>query len=282
MKVAIACESTCDLPKNVIEENNIHTIPFHVILGDEEYLDDENLTSEKLFAFTEKEGVLPKTAAITVGEYEDFFKECLKDNDAVVFVGLSSQISSTYNNAVLAAKNIKNVYTVDSKSLSSGIGLLVLSACDKAKSGMDAKAIAEAIKGEAERTQASFVLNTLKFMHKGGRCSVFTLLGAQALGIKPKIKLDNGKMIVDKKYRGKLDVVLSNYADDVLAEYKPDKKRVFVTYSSRPDCTDQIKQKLQKFGFEQILESTAGSTVSTHCGPYTLGVLFICKGDDEN
>lgn len=282
MKIAIACETTCDLTKEMIKENNIYVIPFHVVLGDEEYLDDENLTSQMLFDYVEKSGVLPKTSAITVGEYEDFFNEILKENDAVIFIGLSSQISSTQNNAILAANNVKNVYVIDSKNLSTGIGLLVLSACDKIKSGMELNEIITQIKAETQRTQASFVLNTLKFMHKGGRCSVFTLLGASALGIKPEIKLVDGKMIVGKKYRGKLDTVLDQYCNDVLAEHTPNLTRAFVTYSSRPDCAGKIVEKVRKFGFKEVYETTAGSTIGSHCGPETLGVLFIEKGADED
>lgn len=282
MKIAVACESTCDLSKQLIEQNEIYVTPFHVVLGDEEYLDDDNLTSQMLFDYTEKSGTLPKTAAITVGEYEDFFKSILTQNDAVIFIGLSSQISSTQGNAVLAANNVKNVYVIDSKSLSTGIGLLVLSACDKVKQNMELSEIVTKLKEEVERVQASFVLNTLKFMHKGGRCSVFSLLGAQALGIKPMISLSNGKMGVDRKYRGKLDVVLEKYCSDVLSEHNPDLTRAFITYSSRPACTDKIVEKVKSFGFKEVYETTAGATVSTHCGPETLGVLFINKEDNEN
>lgn len=283
MKIAVACESTCDLTSEMITKNNIYVIPFHVVLGDEEFLDDENLTSEALFDYTEKTGTLPKTAAITVGEYEDFFKSILSENDAVVFIGLSSQISSTQGNAILAANNLKNVYVIDSKSLSTGIGLLVMSAVDKVNQNMEVKEIVSKLKEEVECVQASFVLNTLKFMHKGGRCSVFSLLGAQALGIKPKIALlSDGKMAVDRKYRGKLEIVLDKYCDDLLAEHNPDLTRVFVTYSSRPACTDKIIEKLKRFGFENVYETTAGATVSTHCGPETLGVLFMNKERNED
>ncbi len=283
MKIAVACESTCDLTSELVKENNIYVTPFHVVLGDEEFLDDDNLTSKMLFDYVDKTGTLPKTAAITVGEYEDFFKSVLAENDAVIFIGLSSQISSTQSNAILAANNVKNVYVIDSKSLSTGIGLLVLSACDKVKQNMELNEIVSKVKAEVERVQASFVLNTLKFMHKGGRCSVFALLGAQALGIKPKIEVDHtGKMVVERKYRGKLDVVLDKYSDDILAEHNPDLTRAFITYSSRPDCTDKIVEKVKKFGFKEVYETTAGATISSHCGPETLGILFIDKESDEN
>ena len=277
MKIAIATESACDLSKQQIKENNIHVIPFHVVLGEEEKLDDGSFTSQMLFDYVSQTGVLPKTAAITVGEYEDFFKKILKDYDKVVFIGISSELSSTNNNAVLAAKNVKNVYVIDSKNLSTGIGLLVLSACDKVKLGIDVEQIVSQIKEEVERTQASFVLNTLKYMHKGGRCSVFTLLGATALGIKPEIKVSEGKMSVGQKYKGKFDVVLEKYCDDVLKNNNPNLKRAFVTYSSRPEFLDKIIKKVKDYGFEEVCETTAGATVSSHCGPLTVGVLFINK-----
>ena len=277
MKIAIATESACDLSKQQIKENNIHVIPFHVVLGEEEKLDDGSFTSQMLFHYVSQTGVLPKTAAITVGEYEDFFKKILKDYDKVVFIGISSELSSTNNNAVLAAKNVKNVYVIDSKNLSTGIGLLVLSACDKVKLGIDVEQIVSQIKEEVERTQASFVLNTLKYMHKGGRCSVFTLLGATALGIKPEIKVSEGKMSVGQKYKGKFDVVLEKYCDDVLKNNNPNLKRAFVTYSSRPEFLDKIIKKVKDYGFEEVCETTAGATVSSHCGPLTVGVLFINK-----
>ena len=282
MKIAIACESTCDLTKELIQQNNIQVIPFHIVLGEQEYLDDGTFSSDKLFEYVEKQGTLPKTSAITVGEYEDFFKEILKSYDSVIFIGISSQMSSTQNNAVMAANNVKNVYVIDSKSLSTGIGLIVLSACDKVKQGLTVEEIVRKLNLEVERTQASFILNTLKYMHKGGRCSVFTLLGASALGIKPQISVLNGKMGVTKKYKGKLDVVLEKYCEDILSQNNPDLTRAFVTYSSRPACIDKIIERVKSFGFKQVYETTAGATVSSHCGPQTLGILFINKENDEN
>ena len=282
MKIAVACESACDLTKEILKENNIYTIPFHVIVGDEDILDDGSFTSENLFEYVDKNGVLPKTSAITVDEYEQFFSKILKTNEAVIFISISSELSSSQSNAVMAAKNVKNVHVIDSKNLSTGIGLLALSACDKIKSGMELDKIISSLKVEVENVQASFVLNTLKYMHKGGRCSVVTMLGASALGIKPEIKVENGKMGVGKKYRGKLDVVCANYCQDVLKNNNPDLTRAFVTYSSRPDCTDKIIEMVKGFGFETVYETTAGATVSSHCGPQTIGVLFINKEKNEN
>ena len=282
MKIAVACESACDLSKEILKENNIYTIPFHVIVGDEDILDDGSFTSENLFEYVNKNGVLPKTSAITVDEYEQFFTQILKTHEAVIFIGISSEMSSTHSNAVLAAKNVKNVHVIDSKNLSTGIGLLALSACDKIKSGMKLEKIISSLKVEVDQVQASFVLNTLKFMHKGGRCSVVAMLGASALGIKPEIKVQNGKMGVGKKYRGKLDVVCANYCQDILKNNNPDLTRAFVTYSSRPDCTDKIIEMVKEYGFENVYETTAGATVSSHCGPQTIGVLFINKEKNEN
>ncbi len=280
MKIAVSTESTCDLSKELIEKYDVKIIPYHVILGDEEYQDDGSLSSSKLFDYVDKNGVLPKTAALTVGEYEDYFKNILKDYDAVIHITLSSRITSSVGNCELAAKNCQNVYVIDSKSLSTGIGLLVLSCAEKIRANMEIKQIVNSISQEVERVQASFVINTLKYLHKGGRCSGVALLGANLLKIKPKIALVDGKMEVVKKYMGKLDDVLIRYCNDVLSENNPNLNRVFVTYSSRVACTDKIIKMLKDYGFKEVYETQAGCTICSHCGQDTLGVLFINREKD--
>lgn len=275
MKIAVSAESTCDLSKDLIEKYDVKIIPYHVILGEEEYQDDGSLSSQELFEFVDKNGILPKTAALTVGEYEDYFKNILKDYDAVIHITLSSRITSSVGNCEMAAKNCQNVFVIDSKSLSTGIGLLVLSCAEKIKAGLEVKQIVNELLQEVERVQASFVVNTLKYLHKGGRCSAIALLGANLLKIKPKIALIDGKMEVVKKYMGKLDDVLVRYCNDLLNDNNPNLNRVFVTYSSRVAATDKIIQILKDYGFKEVYETQAGCTICSHCGRDTLGVLFL-------
>lgn len=277
MKIAISTESTADLSKELIEKYDIKTIPYHVILGDEEYQDDGSLSSEDLFAYVEKTGILPKTSALSVAEYEDYFKELLKSYDAVIHITLSSEITSSVGNCVMASKNIQNIHVIDSKSLSTGIGLLVLSCVDKIKEGKELKQIVSEVTEQVSRVQASFIINNLKFLHKGGRCSGIARFSATALGIRPKIFLEKGKMEVGKKYMGKMDVVLQKYCDELLNENEPDLNRVFITYSSRIPVADRLKQKLYDFGFKEVFETQAGCTICSHCGRDTLGVLFVNK-----
>ena len=280
MKIAVSAESTCDLSKDLIEKYDVKIIPYHVILGEEEYQDDGSLSSQELFEFVDKNGILPKTAALTVGEYEDYFKNILKDYDAVIHITLSSRITSSVGNCEMAAKNCQNVFVIDSKSLSTGFGLLVLSCAEKIKAGLEVKQIVNELLQEVERVQASFVVNTLKYLHKGGRCSAIALLGANLLKIKPKIALIDGKMEVVKKYMGKLDDVLVRYCNDLLNDNNPNLNRVFVTYSSRVAATDKIIQILKDYGFKEVYETQAGCTICSHCGRDTLGVLFLNREKD--
>lgn len=275
MKIKITTESTCDLSKELLESNNISVLPFHVILGENEFRDNENLTAKKLFEYVDQTGVLPKTAALSTFEYDEFFKKNLEGYDGLIHFALSSGLSSSYSNAVQSAKQFKNVYVIDTKSLSTGIGLLAMSAVDKIKEGKTINQIVEEIEAQVPKVQASFVINNLKFLHKGGRCSSLALLGANLLKIKPEIKLVNGKMVVGKKYRGKHEEVLRAYTKDVLSENNPDLTRAFVTHSSRVSITDEMIESVKKLGFKEVYETSAGATICSHCGPETIGILFI-------
>lgn len=280
MKIAISTESTADLTSQLIKENNIHIIGFHVLLGEKEYIDGQDINSQTLFDFVDKTGTLPKTSAISEYEYTQHFAKLLKSYDHIIHFCLSSDLSVSYQNAVKASKNFSGIEIINSKSLSTGIGLLVLNAAQRANAGQQFSQIVSKAKDELERVQASFVLDTLAYMHKGGRCSTIKLLGANLLKIKPEIKLDDGKMVVGKKYRGKLNDVLEKYVEDVLSENNPDKSRAFVTHSSYMQQADTIAQKLKQFGFEKVHITNAGATICSHCGPNTLGVLFINKKEN--
>ena len=278
MKICISCDSTCDIPKDLLEKYDIHLMPITIMLGTEEHHDGIDVTPEDIFNFVDKTNELPKTSAVNVYEYTEYFKKLRQQYDAVIHFSLSFAISSTGNNARLASNDVDNVYVIDTKSLSSGSGLLALSCVDKIKEGKDIKTIVKELEEEANKVQASFLLDTLRFLHKGGRCSGIALLGANVLKIKPRISLVDGKMQVTKKYRGNIEDALLKYADDLLKEVPPNKKRVFVTYSSPVEPTrTKLLEKLKNYGFEEVLESSACATICTHCGRKTLGVLYIAE-----
>lgn len=278
MKIALSAESTVDLPKQILEQFGVNIIPFNVLLGEQEFKDDGTLTNQDLFDFVKKTGVLPKTAAISTYDYEEHFTSLLTRFDAIIHFSLSEHLSSAYQNAVNAAKMNENIVVINSQSLSTGIALLVLSASEKIKQNKTLKQIETEILDEIPRIKASFVLDTLSYMHKGGRCSAVALLGANLLKIKPQIVLSGGKMTVGKKYRGKQEDVLVKYTEEILAENNPDKSKVFITYSSSPKALEAVVEKVKAFGFENVYITQAGATICSHCGPETLGVLFINKG----
>lgn len=278
MKIALSAESTSDLTQEIRDKYKVNTLGFHVLLGDDEFVDGENISADKLFDFVAKTNKLPKTSAVSEFEYEQHFNNLLSNHDKVLHFCLSSKLSVSYQNAKKVSERLGNVEVIDSRSLSTGIGLLVLSAGDKIAQGIDFDEIVKQAYSEIERVQASFILNTLAYMHKGGRCNAISLLGANMLKIKPEIKLVDGGMVVGKKYRGKLNDVLNTYTHDVLTQNNPDKKRAFITYSSYPEEADELVEKVKAFGFEEVLLTNAGATICSHCGPKTLGILFMNKG----
>ena len=279
MKIAVTVESTSDLSKELLEKYDIKVIPYEITLGDETFKDGKYTTAE-MFALVDKYGTLPKTTALNEFEYEDFFSALLKEYEGVVHICLSSGITSSCGNAFKAAEKLNNVYAVDSKSLSTGIGLLALYARELADSGLDAKEIAEKTQARAEKLQVSFVIERLDYLYKGGRCNSLQLLGANLLKLRPRIVLSDGKMKSDKKYRGKMDMVIAKYCEETLAEFNtPDLTRVFITYTSAtPEMVAEAKKAVQNAGFKEIIETHAGGTVASHCGPNTLGILYINDG----
>lgn len=281
MSYKITCESSADLTKEMYEKNNIAVLPFNITLGDKIVPDDENLTNQDLFDFFKETKTLPKTSALNSYDYEEFFKKENTEDEGIIHFCISSKVSSTYNNAVLAAKEFKNVYVIDSLSLSSGIGLQVLYACKLRDKGVPIAEAVELINNRRSAVQISFMVDTLTYLHKGGRCSALALLGANVLGIRPSIKLENGKMNVGKKYVGKMHKILDKYVLDTLEEFNtPDNDLCFITYSSATDeMKDLVKATLKdKASFKKIKETTAGATVATHCGPNTLGIIYYNDG----
>ncbi len=279
MKISVTAESTIDLPKELLEKYQITTTPFMVILGEKEFKDGE-VSSADIFKFVSEKKILPKTSAINKAQYEEFFKQQLKTADAVVHISLSSQISSACQNAKDVAKDMKNVFVVDSLSLSTGIALLAIYARQLADEGYDGVDVAEMVEKRVPFVQASFVIERLDYLYKGGRCSALAYFGANLMHIRPQILVKNGKMGSYKKYRGSMDKVVKNYCADTLAEFnKPDKKLAFVTYTTAtPEMVTEAKKALQNAGFETIYETRAGGTISSHCGEHTLGILYINDG----
>ncbi|MEI3129315.1 MAG: DegV family protein [Oscillospiraceae bacterium] len=260
---------------------DISAIPLGVTLGDDFHHDGVDVTAQEIFSFVDKTGVLPKTSAISMGEYTDFFKPYLDAGYAIIHINISSDFSICYQNACLAARELGNVYPVDSRNLSTGSGHLALCAAEMAQQGMDAEAIAaRATKLQSRVNTSRFVLQTLEYLKKGGRCSSVVALGANLLSLRPEIEVTGGKMQVGKKYRGKMEKSILDYVRGRLQGREDiETKRIFITHSYVPqEIVDKVVALIQELQpFTEILETKAGCTVSSHCGPNCLGVLFLRK-----
>lgn len=276
MKIAISCESTCDLPMEIIKKNDIKVIRLGITLEDKTYVDGVDITTEKLFELVDEKQELPKTSAKGSEEYKEFFEEILKSYDAVIHIGFSSELSCSFQNASLAVRELKRAYIVDSKNLSSGHGMMVLEAVELASQGLSPEEIVEKLNKLADRISTSFVINTMKFLFKGGRCTGLQYFGANLLKIKPSIVVEDGKMKVGKKYIGKITECAIKYINDTLSmTNNVNKDRIFLTYSSSRELNiPKIKEHLKTKGFKEIIVNTAGCTVSTHCGPDCIGIIF--------
>ena len=278
MRIGISADSTCDLPKEFIDKYDIRINAMPFSLGENDLRHDGVTgTSQDVFDYVEKTGKLPTTSAFNEYEYTEHFKKIKEDYDAVIHFSFSWEISSTGLNARRASENMENVYTIDSQNLSCGIALLILECCKLREQGFSVQEIINKIEELKLKVQTSFLIDTLKYLHKGGRCSGVALLGSKILSIKPRISVINGKMEVTKKYLGSINNCLIKYCDDILKEVPPDKKRVFVAYSSPLDAKDKIIKKLKDYGFEEIIEAQAGPSICIHCGKGTLGVMYLAK-----
>lgn len=283
MKIAISAESTLDLSKELIKQYDIHVIPFTVLLGEDAYLDGE-INSQDIFDYVAKTKVLPRTSAINEFQYKEHFKGLLDGGyDAIIHFSLSSEISTSYSQAVNAAKKFDNIYVIDSRSLSTGIALEVIYASKLAKKGLKPEEIVKKVSARIPYVQASFVIQTLEYLHKGGRCSGLLRFGAAILRIKPQIIVSDGKMAPAKKYIGRKTQVIEAYCEDTLEQFaNPDLSVAFVTHTlATPEMVSVAIDALRKRGFKTIYETTAGATITSHCGPQTLGILFINDGLNE-
>lgn len=279
-KILITSDSTCDLSAELKERYNIKTIPLGITLGTEVYRDGIDITPDDIYAHHAKTGELPKTTASNVGECIDFFKPFVDDGYTVIHFTISSSMSSTYNNTCMAASEFENVYVIDSKNLSTGGGLLVIAAAEMAKSGMAVADIVSEIEKLTSCVDASFVIDSLDYLYKGGRCSALSVLGANLLKLKPCIEVKNGSMGVGKKYRGVYGTVLKQYAQERLQNPDDiDTSRVFVTHAGcDAQIVEDIVNQVKETGlFKEVFVTRAGCTISSHCGANTLGVLFIRK-----
>lgn len=279
-KIKLTCDSTCDLTKELYEKCNAEITPMGVSLGDDFRRDGINIEAEEIFEYVKNTGELPKTSAISVGEYIDIFKKYTDDGYQVVHISLSSELSASYHNACLAAEELGNIVVIDSKSLSTGSGHLVIAAADMIESGLSIFEIEKELNNLKEKLDVSFVLQTLDYIHKGGRCSGITLLGANLLKIRPEIEVIDGKMIVGKKYRGNLMKSVSDYVNGRLKDRSDiSLKRIFITHSGvNQDVIDHVVSLVKELQpFEEVIVTNAGCTISSHCGPDCLGVLFFRK-----
>ncbi len=278
--VCITYDSTCDLTPALLERFQIRVIPLTIIEGEQTFLDDGSYTSEHLYETFRRSGTLPKTAAVSPQEFLDFFRPILDEGMDIVHIDISSDLSSTYQNACLAAGELEEgrIHVVDSRHLSTGGGLLALQGAKLRDAGEDAAAIAAALRGMAQRADTSFVLDTLQYMWKGGRCSGVTALGANLLKLKPCLQMQEGKLVVGKKYRGPIDKVYRQYVAERLEGKDVLPEHVFITHSGgvAQETLDALVQQVQQTvpGCEVFI-TQAGCTVSSHCGPGTLGVLFL-------
>ena len=280
MKIKILSDSTCDLSKALLEENNITLVPLTVVKNDEQFKDGVSITPDVIFEHVANGGNLCSTSANSVGEYAEWFEKYAADYDGVIHINIGSGFSSCYQNACLAAEDYPNVRVIDSMNLSTGQGLVVLEACRLAKEATDLDALADTIREFTTRVEASFLLSRLDYMVKGGRCSSAAALGANLLNLKPCIEVKNGKMAVVKKYRGNFEKCLPMYVKDRLAD-REDLTRdiLFVTKTPVSDeAYSAVMNAVNQYGnFATTYETNAGCTISCHCGPGTLGVLFVRK-----
>ena len=281
MRVKIISDSTCDLSADLIQKYDIGIVPLIVMKDNQEYLDGITITPADIFAHVAAGGSLCSTAARGVAVYQEMFAKYAKDYDGVLHVNIGSDFSSSYQNTCIAAEDFDNVRVIDSKNLSTGQGLVVLKACDLAGTAANMDELKAQLDAFTSRVEASFVLDRLEYMVKGGRCSGAAALGANLLSLKPCIEVKNGKMAVVKKYRGHIEKCMASYVKDRLAGRDDlDHDRIFITRTDvAKESLEAVRSGVAQYGnFGNVYETVAGCTVSCHCGPGTMGILFVRKG----
>lgn len=276
--VKVITDSTSDLPQSMMRERGIDMVPLHIILGEKSFLDDKSLSSKELFLYADKFNILPQSAATNEYQFTEAFKKWLDQDYDIIFIGISSKLSATVQNAIKAAEAFgsERISVVDSMSLSTGIGLQVLEACDAADAGACLKEVTEHTLAVSGRVQASFVVDTLKYLYMGGRCSRLASIMGSRLKIKPKLELLGGEIVPSVKFRG--SNFIKKYYNQVMEKADMiDPKRVFVTHCLS-DKADEIKALVEsEHGFNNVMITDASPTISVHCGPGTLGILYLYK-----
>ena len=277
--VYITTDSTCDLPQEIVERFHIKVAPLHVTLGEESYLDGVSFSPEMIYERYAKDGVLPRTAAVSPQEFTAFFSPLTEAGYEVVHLDLSAELSGTYQNAVIASQDLPGVYPVDSRSLTTGMGLLVLHACKLRDEGMDAASIAEEVRALIPKANVSFVIDTLEYMWKGGRCTGVAAFGANLLKLKPCIEMRDGKLEIAKKYRGNISKVYEKFIEERLTGAKVRPEYLFI--SSEPVLAGEEREKIEALvrrlvpEVREVVFGRLSCTVTSHCGPGTLGILFL-------
>lgn len=279
--VKIIADSTCDLSQKLLEKYGVTILPLHILLGEEEYEDGRDIQPDEIFRWSDEHGTTPKTSAPSMESAVKLLTEVGRDCEQIVCFSISGQMSTSGNVMQLAAEEAglaQRVTVIDSENLSTGIGLLVVEAAIMAQEGHSAEEIVDRMKRLRPMVRASFVVDTLVYLHRGGRCSGLAAMLGSTLRLHPQIVVENGRMRSDKKYRGSLEKALTAYARDLEpAMRKARRDRVFITHSGcAPETVDMVRTYLEQLGiFEEILETRAGGVISSHCGPGTLGILFI-------
>lgn len=279
-KIKVTCDKTADLSEELLAKYDIATIPLYINMDGKSYKDGEEILPEDIFKYVSQTGILPKTAAASIKDYMDLFSTYKDDYESIIHISLGQSFSSSYQNANLASEEFSNVYVINSNNLSTGSGHVVLETVKLVEEGYSAEEILKNIDQFKEKVEASFVIDTLDYLRMGGRCSSLQAFGASLLNIKPSIEVIEGKMEVGKKYRGKIDKAIEKYVAERLKN-RTDivTDQIFITHSG---CSDEIiestKQLIKSYqNFEQITVTIASCTISCHCGPNTLGILFKTK-----
>lgn len=281
MRIKITSDSTCDLSADILAQHNITTMPLTVIKDGQQYKDNVTITPAEIFAHVASGGALCSTTAVSIGEYQDFFAPFAAEYDGVVHINLGSGFSTTHQSACLAAEEFDNVIAIDSQNLSTGQGLVVLKACELAKTAESLEQLKADLDAFTNKVEASFLVDKLEYLAKGGRCSSVMALGANLLNLKPCIDVKDGKMGVSKKYRGKYGKCLAAYVKERL-EGREDLDLSMPIFITQTEVSDEeyagVKEAVETYGsFSTVYETVAGCTISCHCGPGTLGILFVRK-----
>lgn len=279
-KIKIISDSTCDLSPDIIEKHGISIVPLYINLGGKALRDIEEVTPEDIFDFVGKTGTLPGTIACSAEDYKNEFGKWRKEGYEIICCTISGEMSSSFQNAGIAAAEVGGTWVVDSRNLSTGVGHIVLNAALMAESGMEAPDIVSALNALVPKVRSSFILGDLEYMKKGGRCSGAAALGANLLKIKPAIIVENGVMKLGRKYRGPLDKVLADYVEMQLkgkSNIRPE--RIFITHTGcEKRIVDIVRKKIaENYKFDEVIETRASGTITSHCGKNTLGILFIEK-----